>query len=258
MKIKLLIAPSIVVLIIVLLIWQVYPAINEPVMRDGVLQKSAELKSERKNLETIKGKSDKVHELAVQLNSSAMASEKALVMDFLPENIDEYKIIDNLNYLVLKEELQGLAISVAQPSGVASLPVQADTVDAASGQAVTASPALTATTFTVSFSVQGSYEKIKSIFQKIYGLKRFNRLLSFRLEPVENKGGEGSSNLKATSFLEFAFSKESGTFTSADDISLSKTDFDQEAISSISKKKETPLLPEIQIEKNQRTNPFIP
>jgi len=256
MKIKLLVAPSIVVIIIFLLIWQIYPAITDPVMMSGVLQKSAELKSEQKNLETIKGKSEKVHELATQLNSSAMASEKALVMDFLPYDTEEYKIIDNLNYLILKEELQGLAISVAQPSAITASPVQSDATGAVEAQV--AAPELKATTLAVSFSVQGSYEKIKSVFQKIYGLKRFNRILSFRIDPADNKSGEGSSNLKATSSLEFAFLKESGAFVSADDASLARIDFDQEAISNISKKKDTPLLPEIQIDNKGRPNPFIP
>jgi hypothetical protein len=256
MKIKLLMAPSIVVIIIVLLIWQIYPAINDPVTREGILQKSVELKNERKNLETIKGKSEKVHELAAQLNSSAMASDKALVMDFLPDTIEEYKIIDNLNYLVLKEELQGLIISVSQPAADIATAAQVDATGNSGVQAVT--PGLKATTFSVSFSVQGSYEKIKSVFQKIYGLRRFNRIMSFRIEPADSKNGEGSSNLKATSTLEFAYLKESGTFTSADDSSLAKTDFDRKTISDISQKKETPMLRDIQIDQKGRPNPFIP
>jgi hypothetical protein len=256
MKIKLLLAPSIVVVIIVLLIWQVYPAFTDPISKSGVLEKSKELKAEREKFNGAQERSEIVHKLAADLNSSSMSSSKTLVMEFLPDSIKEYEVIDNLNYLILKEELQGLAISVAQPessssallnqadlSGNANAPVQASEVKA--------------TTFKVDLSVSGSYEKIKDIFQKIDGLKRFNRVLSLKIDPAD-PGKNGTGNLRAVAKLEFAFLKESGSFFSVDETVLAKTEFDQEAIDSIAKKKDVPLLPDLQIDQKGKSNPFTP
>jgi hypothetical protein len=255
MKIKLMAAPSIVVMIIVLLIWYVYPALTDPIAKSGVIEKSAELKKDNENLEMIRGRSEKIHKLAADLNSSDMAQKKELLMDFLPYSIEEYKIIDNLNYLILKDELRGLAISVAQPMDSPALQSSAVSLSGEAGtQAV---PEFKATSLTVSLSVQGSYEKIKSIFQKIYGLKRFNRVLAFKIEPA-NQGTAGTGDLIVTSSLEFFFLKESGSFSSVDDSNLVKNDFDRATLDRIAKSKETPLLPEIQLDLKGKPNPFIP
>jgi hypothetical protein len=255
MKIKLLFAPSIVVIIIIILIWQIYPTLTDPIGKSGVLEKMAELKKEKENLSAIQGKSEKVHELATELNSSSMSSGKTLVADFLPDSIKEYEIIDNLNYLVLKEELQGLDISVAQPEGSSALLTQADlSGNVNSPQAVE----IKATTFKVNFSVLGSYEKIKDIFQKIDGLRRFNRVLDLKILQADPNSKDNYGNLRAVATLEFAYLKESGSFSSVDDVSIAKTEFDQEAMDNIAKKKDVPLLPDLQIDQKGKPNPFIP
>jgi hypothetical protein len=266
MKIKLLMVPSIIVIIITLLIWVIYPAFTNPIGGDGVKEKTAELKTERENLASMKGKSETIHALASKLNSSSMSTDKGLVMEFLPDSIKEYEIIDNLNYLVLKEELQGLAISVGQP--VSAVPiVQSPDLSGgdSSGLAAQEEPAPQATTFVVDLTVQGNYDRIKDLFQKIFKLKRYNRVLTLKIEPatdtVKSDNGQitvGPDTLKAAASLEFAFFKESGKFSSASDASLSKTEFNQQIMDDIAKLKETPMMPFQPAAQKGKPNPFIP
>jgi hypothetical protein len=265
MKIKLLMVPSIIVIVITLLIWVVYPAFTNPIGGDGVKEKTAELKTEREKLASIKGKSETIHALASKLNSSSMSTDKGLVMEFLPDSIKEYEIIDNLNYLVLKEELQGLAISVGQPLNIVPITPSPDLSGDSSGLAAQAEPAPQATTFAVDLTVQGNYDRIKDLFQKIFKLKRYNRVLNLKIEPatdtVKSNNGQitvGPDTLKAAASLEFAFFKESGKFSSASDDSLSKTEFNQQIMDDIAKIKETPMMPFQPAAQKGKPNPFIP
>jgi|WetSurMetagenome_2_1015567.scaffolds.fasta_scaffold350551_2 hypothetical protein len=268
MKIKLLMAPSIVVIIITLLIWVVYPSFTDSIAKDGVKEKTAELKAERENLNMMKGKSETVHALASKLNSSAMSTNKDLVMEFLPDSIKEYEIIDNLNYLVLKEELQGLAISVSQPA--ATVPIVQNQADPSANPSAAVAPAEAvpqSTTFKVELTVQGSYDRIKDLFQKVFELKRYNRVLALRIESATDTSKAGSEQqsvtispdtLKASASLEFAFFKKSGEFSSVNDASLAKTEFDQKIMDDISKLKEIPMMPFQPAALKGKPNPFIP
>lgn len=251
MKIKLLMVPSMIVIIITLLIWIIYPAYTNPESGSGVKEKSASLKTEEAKLSNIEEKSSLIKKLSQELSSDAMASKRSLVMDFLPDSIKEYEIIDNLNYLILKEEISGMTISVSQP---AAETVSPSPQTEGTGAAAEVKPQ--ATTFKVSVTAQGNYGKIKDLFQKIYGLKRFNRILTIKIDP-ESPQSNGSDNLKASASLEFSYLKESGTFTSIDDSVFSKTSFDALTISDIEKKKETPLLPDLQVDQKGRSNPFV-
>lgn len=257
MKIKLLMAPSLVVIIIVLLIWHVYPAFTNPVAGDGVKQKMTELKKEKEILEDAQKKSDAVDAMAVELNSQKMASSRELVMEYMPDSIKEYEIIDNLNYLVLKEELQGTNISVSQPalSATSALPVATPSINGAVAEGEVAIKPQ-ASVFLVDFTAQGGYEKIKGIFEKIFGLKRFNRLVSLKIESVDAQN-KGSDNLKAAAVLEFAFFKESGTIASFDDPVFLRNSFDLQTVGNIEKGKATSLM-DLQVDQKGKANPFIP
>ncbi|HRZ95566.1 MAG TPA: hypothetical protein P5262_03315 [Candidatus Moranbacteria bacterium] len=256
MKIKLLMAPSLIVIIIVLLIWYVYPAFTDPLTGNGVKEKAGELKKEKQLLEDAKKKSETIDNMALELNSQKMTSSRELVMEYMPESIKEYEIIDNLNYLVLKEELQGTNISVSQPvlSKTAALPALASASGGSAAADEEAKPQ--ATLFLVDFSAQGGYEKIKSVFEKIFGLKRFNRLVSIKIDSADAQN-KGSDNLKAVAVLEFAFLKESGNFSSLNDPVFSKSSFDLQTVGNIEKGKATSLM-DLQVDQKGKTNPFIP
>lgn len=255
MKIKLLLVPSTIVIIITLLIWVVYPAYTTPESGSGVREKSALLKTEEAKLLNIEEKSDVIKRLSRELSSDMMASKRSMVMDFLPDSIKEYEIIDNLNYLILKEEIFGMTISVSQPAAeVAVSPAETSSQSGGVG-VVPTEVRPQATTFKVNVTAQGSYGKIKDLFQKIYGLKRFNRILTIKIDP-ESPEKSGSDNLKASASLEFSYLKGSGTFTTIDDSVFSKTTFDSRVIDDIEKKRETSLLPGLQVDQKGRPNPF--
>lgn len=264
MKIKILLAPSMIVASIVIMVWYVYPAYTDPLTGNGVKEKSAELTKSETQLKDASAKNETVKNLAKTLASGQMSSVRDTVMKFMPQNIKEYEVIDNLNYIVLKEELSGTSISVSQPtssgsSSDASLAAAAPDPNLGAGLVQPTSIKPEATVFEVEFSAQGSYVKIKNIFRKVYGLKRFNRVVTMEIAPA--KSGEGESNpdnLKATAVLEFAYFKESGKFDTMEDSVFSKSTFDTKVADLINTKKDTSLLPDLQVDQKGKTNPFTP
>lgn len=247
-----------VVTIIILLIWVVYPAYTNPLLKDGVKEKKAEYDRLKEELGKIKEKSNTIQALASELSSSSKAADREVLMDFLPQKIKEYEVIDNLNYLILKEELLGLAVSVSQPAKSSSDLAEKEDVGSTGSATAPVEKKAEPTLFRVDFSVQGGYDKIKDIFLKIYGLKMFNRVVSLKIEPALKEGGIGTDNLKASAILEFAFMEESGSFSSPEDSVFSKTTFDNQVIKDINSKKNTPLLPDLTVDEKGKINPFLP
>ena len=259
MKAKLLMAPLLITIIIILLIWFVYPAFTDPVTGDGVREKTAELKKEKEISEDARQKFEAMETMSGNLNSSKMSLSREVVMRYMPDSIKEYEIIDNLNYLVLKEELQGTNISVSQPvasSAAAVLPPPAAAEGSLGIGDTTAYVKPQALVFLVDFSVQGGYEKIKGVFEKIFSLKRFNRLVSMKIEPVDFQN-RSLDNLKAVAVLEFAFFKESGNFSSINDPVFLKNSFDLQTIENIEKGKNTSII-DLQVDQKGKASPFIP
>ncbi len=249
-----------VVIIIILLIWVVYPAYTNP-LGNGVKEKMTEYDKLKTELDEIKGKSSTIQALASELNSSSRTADKDTLMDFLPQKVREYEIIDNLNYLILKEELLGLAISVLQPDKKSSAAIITEEEETGTSMGVSAVPSekkAEPTFFRVNFSVQGGYDKIKDIFLKVYGLRMFNKIVSLKIEPAAKEGEAASDSLKATAILEFAFMEESGSFTSPKDSVFSKTTFDNQVLKDINNKKNTPLLPDLTVDIKGKANPFLP
>jgi Tfp pilus assembly protein PilO len=258
MKIKIIMAPLMIVISTILLIWFVYPAFTSPLDKSGVKEKYAEMSKRKEQLKNIGQKTNTIKELAQELNSSEMSSSRDTVMKFMPASMKEYEIIDNLNYLVLKEGLLGTNISISQPANETASSSNSPAASSNSGSDFTETGEIApkATTFLVNFSVQGSYDKIKNVLERICGLERFNKINSLKIQPaVENKT---TGNLNAVSMLEFAYFKESGTFNSIDDSVFSKTSFDLAVVNDIKKIKNTPLLPDLQINEKGKTSPFVP
>lgn len=252
-------APAMVAIIIILLIWVIYPAYTSP-LGGGVKEKMVKYNELKTELDVIKGKNSVIQALASELNSSSRTADKETLMDFLPQKAREYEIIDNLNYLILKEELLGLAISVSQPDKKNSAAIiKEEEAEVSEGvSAVPSEKKAEPKFFEVNFSVQGGYDKIKDIFLKVYGLRMFNKIISLKIEPAVKEGETASDSLKATAILEFAFMEESGSFTSPEDSVFSKTTFDSQVIKDINSKKSTPLLPDLTVDIKGKANPFLP
>lgn len=104
MKIKLLIAPAIIIIAIIVVISFVYPAYRNG--SDGAKDKYDQLKAEQTKLSGIQGKSGNAVKLSAQI--TALSSNADVLYEFMPKEIKNEEIIDNLNYLA---STSGLAVN---------------------------------------------------------------------------------------------------------------------------------------------------
>ncbi|HHE45916.1 MAG TPA: hypothetical protein ENL05_01010, partial [Candidatus Moranbacteria bacterium] len=95
MKGKILIVPVIIVIIIALSVWLVYPAYSNG--NNGVKEKYNQLRKEQEKLSNAQNKGANIQKLFGKLNS--LSGQKDILYKFVPENAKEEEIIDNLNFL---------------------------------------------------------------------------------------------------------------------------------------------------------------
>lgn len=270
MKIKLLVVPVMVVAIVVLSIWLVYPAYSNGT--DGFKEKRNKLAEEKKKLEEIKNKSANVLKLSSQLSSNVEMRD--IVFSFIPETTKEEEIIDNLNFLAGSEGLSVTELSVtSQPAGE-NTPAVVGTGSVFSGtMAANAATSGTeggeiAVSFApqvkeaqVNFSVTGNYGQIKNLLIKVYGLKRFNNMESLEIRAAnlteEAKKDEPTDSLQAIMILKFNFIKKPVTAVSVEDPVFLRDSFDMKVINDIKSKRNIEVL-KLDVGQAGRTNPFLP
>lgn len=162
MKLKILVAPSLLAIAVILVVWLVTPRyFDDKLKRD-------DLKRETANLEMAKSKVAKANALMVDLGANA--DKQAVVFSFLPEEQQEEEIINDLNNIASAE-----SVSIKNLSLVKSL--ETTPVVTESPEGIAENPKLTKD-FNVDFTVIGAYDKIKNVVDKLYKLKRFNKISS--------------------------------------------------------------------------------
>jgi Tfp pilus assembly protein PilO len=257
MKVKILIAPLLIVSIIALLIWLVYPAYSNGV--DGAKEKQAEYNQEKQTLDTVSQKTTNLDSLSTALTNDVNKPKQDVLFKFIPASLKEEDVINNLSYLASGAGLSILNIAVAQPDK-ASIPTSG-LVDS-SGQPIPVSAqapaAVLPDTVKVNFSVTGSYDQIKDALNKIYALERYNSVSSLSIGEAASGSGSASGNsLQASAVLEFALYKKSAV--PADPLSpvFDSGNFDWATIQSITDSKSIDVLG-LNVDSSGRENPFLP
>ena len=257
MKAKLLLAPLLIIVTIVLCIWLVYPAYTNGV--DGFKEKRAVLAEEQQKLATISNKMDNASKLSSQLASDKESSD--ILFAFVPEQSKEEEIIDNLNFLANSEGLNIEQLSVGLPTtpvvAPAAAPAEVPATGAATPETPVATPPPAASEMTVSYSVTGSYSKIKDILSKVYGFERFDKVASLDIQSNSTTEKSSGDNLRANMALTFNFLKKSTAAVSVDDPVFSISSFDSKIIASIKERKQASIL-KLNVEQSGRANPFLP
>ncbi|MDQ1284265.1 MAG: hypothetical protein QG620_613 [Patescibacteria group bacterium] len=262
MKIKILLAPLLIVLMIVLAIWYIYPTYTDGL--EGIKEKRVELKKEQDKLADLGRKIENSQKLSTQLARDE--ESRNVLFTYLPEKNKEEEIIDNLNFLISSDGgLLAREISVAQPekkAAVASLSVEDESGAAGTGlpgsEKVQAKPE--AEYFTVNLTVSGEYDRIKSFFEKIYRLKRFNQLVSLSVGKPEESSEEGagsSSALEASAVLEFSVYKKDKLAVDADNKIFSGGVFTMNVIQKVKDRANMEIL-KLNVEQQGKSNPFLP
>lgn len=262
MNVKILIKPLIIVVSLVLFIWLVYPAYSNG--SDGLKEKMENLKNEQEKLEKIKDKGQKAEMLYSQISS--LASEKDILYKFIPDNMQEEKIVDNLNYLATNEGLLVYEITVNQPKKesldqFALVQFTDENLAGSLGTDVSAISLPKMQDLEVEMKVAGSYEKIRNFLANVGKMERCN---DFKIMNI-GKNQPGGNQLVDPSFLtvdmniNFAILKavKIADVSGANDPIFSTPQLDSSIIPSI-KGKRTASNFEIIVDQKGKANPFTP
>jgi Tfp pilus assembly protein PilO len=214
MKIKILLAPSLIVLIIVAIIWYVYPAYTNGI--DGVKEKNQKSLSQKQLMEKLDSSSRNAAKLVAELEIDS--PDNALVYGYIPKNKEEERIIENLNVLAKDSALSVLNISVLEEKKDSSASAQEATenvpVDPFSAVNITApiqapvTPKAVPKSLKVSLSLVGDYANIKNLLEKVQKLKRFNAVSTLEIKTLLKEDQSVSESLQADIVLEFNYLSE--------------------------------------------------
>lgn len=213
MKIKILLAPSLIVLIIVAIIWYVYPAYTNGI--DGVKEKNQKLLSQNQLMEKLDSSSNNAAKLVAELETDS--PDNALVYGYIPKNKEEERIIENLNVLAKDSALSVLNISILEEKKASSastqevvenVPVNPFSAKSASPVKAPVTPKAVPSSLKVSLSLVGDYANIKNLLEKVQKLKRFNTVSALEIKTLLKEDQSVSESLQADIILEFNYLSE--------------------------------------------------
>lgn len=273
MKIKLLLVPSIITLIVVLGVWLVYPAYSNG--STGVKDHYDQLKNEKTKLETVLGKSGNANKLSLQLDS--LGSDKDVVYGFIPSDIKESEIIDNLNRMAADSGLLIYGLSVDRPSLEVISPEVPMTMGSTSLDDGTVSdPSLSAAVpilpkpknFNANIQVSGSYDQMKSFSEKVDVFARYNSITSLYLKKGSSTVAGGASTVTTadpnldviTANMKISFNVLEKAKLSDDNVNdpvFVSGNFDTKIISQIQSQYSGAAM-KLEIGQKGKANPFMP
>ncbi|MFA6974158.1 MAG: hypothetical protein WC238_05500 [Parcubacteria group bacterium] len=267
MKIKILAAPVLIVLIVIMAIWVISPAYRD------FRAKKAELEKAQTKLTAIQEKNSRAAQLGQSL--ATKTDQKTALLRYIPEQQKEEDVIANLNALAGTAGLSVYNISIgnvekrnaaadtaAQPSGNFLLPPVIETADL--GDMVVAPAKPEARNFKVTLGVAGSYGKIKDLLGKIAALQRFNSIASLKIAKAQAQSvAEGTSadsgtsdNLQADISLNFNFIDKSDAIVNLDNEIFAGVNFDMTVIDNI-KSQMTTVVNSLTAVTSGVQNPFV-
>jgi hypothetical protein len=215
MKIKILLAPTIIVLIIILSVWVIYPAYTNGI--DGVKEKKQALKEQTRLSGNLDNQIKNVGTLSADLRSNA--TKNAVIFDYIPRDKNEEKIIGSLDLLAKDSGLSVLNISVFEIKNKEQNSVDAVVPTAPLGAALpgimpeVATQPLAVTEVVpkkikVDLFVLGDYGGIKVLLEKIQKMTRFNKFVTLEINTLLKDDQTVSESLSAKITLEFNYLKE--------------------------------------------------
>ena len=248
MKVKILLPPLLILIIIVMLIWFVYPAYTNGA--DGFKEQRSKLADEQNKLATIKSKASNIDRLYVQLQTDKV--DYNTILSYIPEQPQEENIINSLSLIANNVGVFPKNISVAKNRPVVNI-----TSSAASeaGTADTTDGSVGAMELDAACSVMGDYDQIKSFLNAAYRLERFNRVTSLDIKKVESPEGKDTGNLEADAVLTFDFIKRLSNAADVNNPVFSNISFNMKTAQDIKNRNGVPL-PTLNVDQSGRANPF--
>jgi len=212
MKIKIFLVPTLILVMFSLSVWVIYPTWTNGT--DGVLETWNNLDAEKTKLESAQKRDSNFKSMSSELKNNDQ--DKQIIDTFISDEVKEDEIIDNLNFLIKNEDGMTVeSLSVNRPKekpaeqAVAVAPVTSPDGTVAPSAGSVAMPMIPIskdpTEFSVNFIVTGNYIQIKSILDKLYNLRRFNKIKSLNIASADLQKSE--DNLRATMELTFNYYK---------------------------------------------------
>lgn len=243
MKIKMLVAPIMIVASIAIVIWGVVPSFQL------YNESRKNLETERAKLSDLRLKNEKAGALASELNSNS--ETRKVIFDYIPSERRDDEILENLDSIARNSGVSVFNINIAKEVDKSNL----ETADAAAASG-TVSKNPQPKEFRVDVGFSGSYENVKSYLSKIRELRRFNNIDSIKISKQESD--DASNNiLKVLMSLSFNYLKESDSAVDADNGVFTKGKFDLEIVELIKNKNKTQLI-QVQSGPVGKSNPFMP
>lgn len=186
MRLKVLIVPFFIVMILVLGIGYIKPDL------DVIMVKKEQIATKEAQVANIDVILANIHSLNSSLDTEREAEQ--FMYRYLPETLNQEQVIDAFNFLAVQSGLAITKMEVEQPTAiVAAEPL----TDASSNTFVTGAntlgdsgiitpaPPVSARTFILKGSVMGSYENIKALFDRLAYIERFQKIRLFSLATAE-------------------------------------------------------------------------
>lgn len=221
----------------------------------------AELKKAEKELDLVNQKIEKAENLSKML--AANVEKQNILMRYIPLNAQEEDAINNLDRIVYAENLALLKLSPADKNEIKTLqdtPVQnnpvSDNTEQENPEQNNPTEMLEMSGMRV--SVAGTYEKIKSLLEKIKGMHNLNKIVALKISKIitPDKDNATSDLLQADMAVGFGYMKK---VTAADVNSeiLDSGKFNMSIIDKINQEAKTNFV-EITPGQTGKINPFIP
>ena len=264
--------PSIIVLAIVLGIWLIYPAYSNG--STGVKDRRDQLQAEKLKLDSILGKSGNASSLSSQLES--LQSDRDVLYEFVPVDMKESEIIDNLNKMASDSGLLVYGISISQPklevaSVEAPVTMGSTSLDPSNPMGNTDVNVVVlpkVKNFEADMQISGNYEQIKTFLEKMDIFARYvsvnnvflKKGLSTTAVPSADSTTDTASLDVLTANLKLDFDILEKAKLSNDNITdpvFSSSSLDTKVISQIKAQYSNAAL-KLDIGQTGKPNPFLP
>ncbi len=256
MKLKVLLTPVLIVVIVVFIIWVIVPSF---MAIQTQLKNQSDLQSKLSDIQT---KTVMAGKLAQELSASA-AQEDSL-NNYLPDSRKVEDIVSELNSVADNSGVSISNLSLDQSQGNIGTAMS----PAANAQTAT-SPSGKPVSFDVDYGIIGSYSNIKSVIEELSKLARFNSIDSLKITEASSGSGQSSAPsqgaatnsapqnyLQADMTLVFNYLPNTGVADISNSI-FTSGNFDMSVVDNI-KNKTNANAAEVSVGTAGTTNPFLP
>jgi Tfp pilus assembly protein PilO len=255
MHLKVLLVPTLVVLILVLAIGFIRPSVAD------MQAKQIELDTVSAHLADVETAESNIDALNASLDSRSDA--EAFVKQYLPERMDQDRPMDALNFLAAQSGVMLTGMELEEVKRVVAIPTDGSVDPAVAAEAEAMADPIP-DTYTVSATVRGSYENIKTFLTRASRMDRLHDITAFGIEVDDKEQNQDqeegvvvdpAANLKGTFEASFAYfsGRPAVAVISAPLFQRSQVDFGP---ATAALERSTESIPSLDRPESGRSNPF--